>query len=61
MLIGLRVLLLFVILAIAITFLAYLFTKNPRFLHYTKCIIKFTIGFAMLIAVIYVAERFFLR
>ena len=60
MLIGLRVLLLFAVLAISITFLGYLFTKNPRFLHYTKLIIKVTFGFAVLIAVIYIAERLIL-
>jgi hypothetical protein len=43
--------------AISITFLGYLFTRNPRFLQFTKLIIKITLGFAALIAVIYVAER----
>jgi hypothetical protein len=57
MLIGLRFLLLFAIMAAGITFLGYVFTRNPRFLHYTKLIIKVTLGFGALIAVIYVAER----
>jgi hypothetical protein len=57
MLIGLRLLLLIAVMAISITFLGYLFTRNPRFLQFTKLIIKITLGFAALIAVIYVAER----
>lgn len=60
MLIGLRFLLLFAVMAASITFLGYLFTRNPRFLHYTKLIIKVTLGFAALIAVIYLAERLIL-
>jgi hypothetical protein len=39
------------------SFLAYLFTKNPRFLKATLLIIKVTLGFAALIAVIYIVER----
>ncbi len=57
MLIGLRFLLLFAVMAASITFFGYLFTKNPRFLHYTKLIIKVSLAFAALIALIYVAER----
>ncbi|MEI6737258.1 MAG: hypothetical protein WCL29_02130 [Pseudomonadota bacterium] len=57
MLIGLRFLLLFAVMAASISFLGYLFTKNPRFLYYTKLIIKVTLSFAALIVVIYVAER----
>jgi hypothetical protein len=60
MLIGLRFLLLIAVMAVSITFLAYLFTKNPRFLHLTKLIIKVTLGFAALIAVIYIGERLIL-
>lgn len=57
MLIGLRFLLLFAVMGISITFLGYLFTKNPRFLAATKMIIKVTLAFAALIALIYVVER----
>ena len=60
MLIGLRFLLLIAVMAVSITFLAYLFTKNPRFLNLTKLIIKVTLGFAALIAVIYIGERLIL-
>lgn len=58
MLIGLRFLLLFAVMAASISFLAYLFTKNARFLKATLLIIKVTLGFAALIAVIYIVERF---
>jgi len=57
MLIGLRFLLLFAVMGASITFLGYLFTKNPRFLHATKMIIKVTLAFAALIAIIYIVER----
>lgn len=57
MMIGLRFLLLFAVMASSISLMAYLFTKNPRFLKATLLIIKVTLGFAAMIAVIYVAER----
>ncbi len=57
MLIGLRFLLLFAVMAASIAFLGYLFTKNPRFLWATKLIIKVTLAFAALIAIIYIVER----
>ena len=57
MLIGLRLLLMVAVLAISATFLGYLFTKNPRFLKLTKNIIKVTLLFCALIAVVYIAER----
>ena len=57
MLIGLRLLLMVAMLAITATFLGYLFTKNPRFLKLTKNIIKVTLLFAAVIAVLYIAER----
>ncbi|AMS33202.1 MAG: hypothetical protein ACK45Y_06795 [Betaproteobacteria bacterium] len=57
MLIGLRFLLLFAVMGASITFLGYLFTKNPNFLRATKIIIKVTLAFAALIAVIFVVER----
>lgn len=60
MLIGLRLLFLVAGFAIAVTFLGYLFTKNPRFLKLSKSIIKVTLLFAALIAVIYVLERMLL-
>ncbi len=60
MLIGLRLLLLAAVMGASICFLGYLFTKNPRFLHYTKMIIKVTLSFAALIAVIYLVERLLL-
>ena len=43
--------------AASATFLSFLFTRNPRFLKLTKLIIKVTLLFAAVIAVIYVAER----
>jgi hypothetical protein len=57
MLIGLRFLLLFAVMAVAITSLAYLFTRKPKFLALTKTIIKVTLAFAALIAILYIAER----
>ena len=57
MLIGLRLLLMVAMLAISATFLGYLFTKNPRFLKLTKNIIKVTLLFSAVIAVVYIAER----
>ncbi len=39
------------------TFLGFLFTRNPRFLSLTKNIIKVTLLFAVVIAVVYIAER----
>ncbi len=60
MLIGLRLLLIVAVIACSATFLGYLFTKNPRFLILTRNIIKVTLLFAALIAVIYVAERLLL-
>jgi hypothetical protein len=60
MLIGLRLLLIIAVIACSTTFLGYLFTKNPRFLKLTKNIIKVTLLFAALIAVVYIAERLLL-
>ncbi|HEX9391075.1 MAG TPA: hypothetical protein VF928_07165 [Usitatibacteraceae bacterium] len=57
MLIGLRLLLLVAGLAVAVAFLGFLFTKNPRFLQLSKNIIKVTLLFAALIAIIYILER----
>ena len=57
MLIGLRLLLMVAVIAISATFLGYLFTKNPRFLKLTLNIIKVTLLFAAVIAVVYIAER----
>jgi hypothetical protein len=57
MLIGLRLLLMVALVAASATFLGYLFTRNPRFLKLTKTIIKVTLLFAAVIAVIYIAER----
>ncbi len=60
MLIGVRFLLLFAVVAIAITSLGYLFTKNPRFLALTKNIIRITLVLAGLLALMYVVERLLL-
>ena len=57
MLIGLRLLLLIAGMAITVTFLGFLFTRNPKFLKLCKSIIKVTLAFAALIAVIYILER----
>ena len=57
MLIGLRLLLMVAVIAISATFLAFLFTKNPRFMKLTVNIIKVTLLFAAVIAVVYIAER----
>lgn len=57
MLIGLRFLLLFAVLACSVTFLSYLFTRNPRFLKITGAIAKIT-GVALLaILALYALER----
>jgi hypothetical protein len=60
MLIGLRLLFLLAGLAIAVTSLGFLFTRNPRFLKLTKSILKGTVLIAALIAVIYILERLLL-
>lgn len=60
MLIGVRLLLMVAGAAIAVTFLAYLFTRNPRFLRFTKTIIKVVVVFVGLAAVILVLERLLL-
>lgn len=39
------------------TFLGYLFTRNPKFLLFTKTIIKVSLLFAALVAALYVLER----
>ena len=57
MLIGLRLLLMVALLAVSATFLGFLFTRNPRFLKLTKNIMKVTLLFAAVIAIIYIAER----
>ncbi len=57
MLIGVRLLLLVAGFAISVAFLGYLFTRNPKLLQLTKTIIKVTLGFAALIAVLYILER----
>ncbi|MCY7389516.1 MAG: hypothetical protein LH481_15900 [Burkholderiales bacterium] len=57
MLIGLRLLLMVAVIAISGTLLAYLFTRNPLFLKFTKSIVKVTVLFAAAVAVIYIAER----
>jgi hypothetical protein len=60
MLIGLRLLLMIAVIGCSATFLGYLFTKNPRFLRLTRNIIKVTLLFAAVIAVVYLAERLLL-
>jgi hypothetical protein len=60
MMIGLRFLLLFAVMAIAVTFLTYVFTKNPRFLTYTKRIVKVTFAVVALFLLIYFGERLLL-
>ena len=57
--IGLRILFLVAMLAVSITFLGYLFTKNPKLLALTKMILKVTAGFVVLVAVVYILERLF--
>jgi hypothetical protein len=57
MLIGLRLLLMVAVIAGSATFLGFLFTRNPRFLTLTKNIIKVTLLFAVVIAIVYIAER----
>ena len=57
MLIGLRILLMIAVIAISGAFLGFLFTRNPRLLQLTKNIIKVTLLFAAVIAVVYIAER----
>lgn len=57
MLIGLRFLLMFAVFAIGVAFLTYLFTKRPQFWLLTKNLVKLTLLFAVIVAVIYVLER----
>jgi hypothetical protein len=57
MLIGLRLILMLAVIAGSATFLGYLFTRNPKFLLFTKTIIKVSLLFAALIAALYVLER----
>jgi uncharacterized protein involved in exopolysaccharide biosynthesis len=57
MLIGIRILVVAAAIAIAITLLGYLFTRNPKFLAYSKLIAKVTLAVGGLIALIYIAER----
>ena len=57
MLIGLRLLLMFAVIAGSATFLGFLFTRNPRFLKLTKNIIKVSLLFTAMLAVVYIAER----
>ena len=45
------------VIAISGAFLGFLFTRNPRLLQLTKSIIKVTLLFAAVIAVVYIAER----
>jgi len=58
MLIGIRFLLLFAVLTIAIAGLGYLFTRNARFLLLTKNLIKLTLLVAGLFALVFVLDRF---
>ena len=60
MLIGLRLLLMIAVIACSATFLGYLFTRNPRLLKLTRNIVKVTLLFAALIAMVYVVERLLL-
>lgn len=57
--IGLRILFLVSMLAVSITFLGYLFTRNPTLLRLTKMILKVTAAFVLLVAVVYILERLF--
>ena len=57
MLIGLRILLMVAVIASAATLLGYLFTRNPRFLLWTKNIIKVTLLVVAVIGIIYLLER----
>jgi len=57
MLIGLRLIRMLAVVAGSATFLGYLFTRNPKFLRFTKNIIKVALLFAALIATLYVLER----
>ena len=45
------------VIVISASFLSFLFTRNPRSLNLTKYMIKVTLLFAAVIAVIYIAER----
>lgn len=57
MLIGLRFLLIFAVLAASASFLAWAFTKNPRFLQTTKTIIKVAVIGIACVGLLIVAER----
>lgn len=60
MLIGLRLLLMIAVIAVSATFLGYLFTRNPRFLKLTRNIIKVTLVFAAVIALVFLSDRLLL-
>ena len=53
-------LLMIAVIACSATFLGYLFTRNPRLLSLTRNIVKVTLLFAALIAMVYVVERLLL-
>lgn len=57
MIIGIRLLLLLTVAAIAILLIAYMFTRNPRFFVLTKLVVKVALTIAGLIGLLYVLER----
>jgi Na+-driven multidrug efflux pump len=57
MLIGIRFLVMFAVIAISASFLAYLFTKNARILQFTKMLIKITVSVIVVVLIIFVLER----
>lgn len=61
MLIGLRLILLIAAFVIGVILLAYLFTRNPKFLTLTKRVIVGTLGVAGLLVLVVVLERLLLK
>lgn len=57
----LRLVILFLVLAAGLSALAYLFTRNRRYLEFAGRIIKFTFVFLIVLGGFFVIERFVLR
>lgn len=61
MLIGLRLVLMAGVILAATTLLGFLFTRNPRMLHFAKAILATTLILVGLIGLLYFVERVLLK
>jgi hypothetical protein len=59
--IVLRLLLVVALVVIAGLALAWLFTRDPKYLHYAGRILRFLVVLAVVVALVFVAERMILR